>query len=80
MANHVLNLLHPEPPGHDFVQVSRASQEELAGMKAKMGWQSVPWVTLIDGFDADLINGTATTLRPSGRQHLPDLFINDRKS
>ncbi|HET9011536.1 MAG TPA: DUF899 domain-containing protein, partial [Gemmatimonadaceae bacterium] len=33
--------------------VSRAPQEDIARVKARMGWEHIPWYTLTDDFDAD---------------------------
>jgi predicted dithiol-disulfide oxidoreductase (DUF899 family) len=33
--------------------VSRAPQDDIAGLKARMGWEHIPWYTLTDDFDAD---------------------------
>jgi predicted dithiol-disulfide oxidoreductase (DUF899 family) len=35
-----------------LVFVSRAPQDEIHGLKARMGWE-MPWYTLTDEFDAD---------------------------
>jgi predicted dithiol-disulfide oxidoreductase (DUF899 family) len=46
-------------PGHlhardtSLAYVSRAPQDEIAGLKARMGWQHIPWYTLTDDFDKD---------------------------
>jgi predicted dithiol-disulfide oxidoreductase (DUF899 family) len=33
--------------------VSRAPQADIERWKARMGWEEIPWYTLIDDFDAD---------------------------
>jgi predicted dithiol-disulfide oxidoreductase (DUF899 family) len=46
-------------PGHlhgrdtSLAYVSRAPQAEIAGLKARMGWEHIPWYTLTDDFDKD---------------------------
>ena len=46
-------------PGHlhgrdtSLAYVSRAPQAEIAGLKARMGWEHIPWYTLTDSFDKD---------------------------
>lgn len=52
MADHVPNLAHLNARDTTFVYASRASQSDLAAMKAKMGWRH-PWFTITDDFDAD---------------------------
>lgn len=52
VADQVSNLAHLNGRDTTLVFVSRASQADLARMKAKFGW-SVPWYTLTDSFDAD---------------------------
>jgi Bacterial protein of unknown function (DUF899) len=34
--------------------VSRAPQERIARLKARMGWELIPWYTITDDFDVDL--------------------------
>jgi predicted dithiol-disulfide oxidoreductase (DUF899 family) len=33
--------------------VSRAPQKDIARLKARMGWELIPWYTITDDFDAD---------------------------
>jgi predicted dithiol-disulfide oxidoreductase (DUF899 family) len=33
--------------------ISRAPQADIARLKARMGWEDIPWYTITDGFDAD---------------------------
>jgi predicted dithiol-disulfide oxidoreductase (DUF899 family) len=46
-------------PGHlnardtSLAFLSRAPQANIEGLKARMGWDSIPWYTLTDDFDAD---------------------------
>lgn len=51
--------------------VSRGSQDDLTRMKARMGWDHIPWYTLTDGFDADLDvgewHGTNAFIRDDGK-------------
>jgi predicted dithiol-disulfide oxidoreductase (DUF899 family) len=35
------------------VFVSRAPQAEIRDLKQRMGWETIPWYTLTDDFDAD---------------------------
>src|ERR1700751_4450504 len=52
IADHVGNLAHLNARDTTLVFASRASQPEIARVKARMGWQ-MPWYTITDGFDAD---------------------------
>ena len=51
-ADQVADLAHLNARETTLVYVSRAPQDAIARLKAKMGWQ-VPWYTLTDDFDAD---------------------------
>lgn len=48
--------------------VSRGSQDDLMRMKARMGWDHIPWYSLTDGFDADF---------DVGEWHGTNAFIRD---
>jgi predicted dithiol-disulfide oxidoreductase (DUF899 family) len=52
VADQVAHLAHLNSRDTTLVFVSRASQEEIARLKEKMGWD-IPWFTLTDSFDAD---------------------------
>jgi predicted dithiol-disulfide oxidoreductase (DUF899 family) len=52
VADQVAHLAHLNARDTTLVFVSRASQEEIARLKERMGWE-LPWYTLTDGFDAD---------------------------
>ncbi len=57
MADHIGNLAHLNSRDTTFVYASRASQAELGRMKAKMGWEHIPWYTMLptegSAFDED---------------------------
>ncbi len=57
MADHIGNLAHLNARDTTFVYASRASQAELGRMKAKMGWEHIPWYTMLptegSAFDED---------------------------
>src|ERR1700684_2290625 len=36
-----------------LVYASRAPQADIARLKARMGWEEIPWYTITDSFDAD---------------------------
>lgn len=52
MADQVAHLAHLNARDTTLVFASRGPQADIARVKARMGW-TMPWVTIIDGFDAD---------------------------
>ena len=69
VADQVAHLAHLGARDTTLVFVSRASQEEIARLKKRMGWE-IPWFTLTDDFDADFgvgeWHGTNAFLRDGG--------------
>jgi predicted dithiol-disulfide oxidoreductase (DUF899 family) len=69
VADQVAHLAHLNARDTTLVFVSRASQEEIARLKERMGWE-IPWFTLTDDFDADFgvgeWHGTNAFLRDGG--------------
>ena len=53
MADQVSHLAHLNARDTTLVYASRAPQADIARLKAKMGWEHIPWVTITDSFDAD---------------------------
>src|ERR1700754_1819285 len=53
LADQVGHLAHLNARDTTLAFVSRAPQANLARWKARMGWESTPWYTLTDDFDAD---------------------------
>jgi predicted dithiol-disulfide oxidoreductase (DUF899 family) len=53
VADHVAHPAHLHARDTSLAFVSRGNQDDLARIKAKMGWEHIPWYTLTDGFDAD---------------------------
>ena len=51
-ADQVSHLSHLNARDTTLAFVSRASQADIARLKARMGWK-MPWYTLTDSFDAD---------------------------
>jgi predicted dithiol-disulfide oxidoreductase (DUF899 family) len=82
MADHVPHLAHLNARDTTFVYASRASQSELAQMKAKMGWQGIPWYTITDDFDVDFgvkdWHGTNAFIRDDENRIYRTYFINGR--
>ena len=53
VADHVGNLAHLNARDTTLAYVSRAPQNEIQGLKQRMGWEHIPWYTLTDDFDKD---------------------------
>jgi predicted dithiol-disulfide oxidoreductase (DUF899 family) len=81
VADHVGNLAHLNARDTTLVFVSRAPQAEIASLKARMGWEHIPWYSLTDDFDADFnVNewhGTNAFIR-DGDQVFRTYYINNR--
>src|SRR5437899_7609653 len=52
-ADQVSNLVHLNARDTSLVYASRAPQADIARLKARMGWEHIPWYTISDSFDAD---------------------------
>jgi predicted dithiol-disulfide oxidoreductase (DUF899 family) len=52
-ADQVSHLAHLNARDTTLVYASRAAQSDIVRMKNRMGWETIPWVTLTDDFDAD---------------------------
>ena len=53
LADQVSHLSHVNARDTTLVFASRGSQENLARLKQRMGWEKIPWYTITDGFDKD---------------------------
>ena len=53
VADQVSHLSHLNQRDTTLVFASRAPQPDIARLKARMGWEQIPWVTITDSFDAD---------------------------
>ncbi len=53
VADQVSHLAHLNARDTTLVFASRAPQADIARLKARMGWQEIPWFTITDSFDAD---------------------------
>lgn len=53
MADQISNLAHLNARNVTLVFASRAPQDKIADLRARMGWDHIPWVTITDDFDAD---------------------------
>ena len=52
-ADQVSHLSHLHARDTTLAYASRGSQENLARLKQRMGWEKIPWYTLTDDFDKD---------------------------
>jgi predicted dithiol-disulfide oxidoreductase (DUF899 family) len=81
MADHIGNLAHLNARDTTLVYASRASQADLDRMKARMGWQHIPWYTITDDFHKDFgvedYHGTNAFIR-DGDRVFRTYFINGR--
>jgi predicted dithiol-disulfide oxidoreductase (DUF899 family) len=80
-ADQVSNLAHLNTRDTTLVYVSRAPQADIARLKARMGWEKIPWYTITDSFDIDFgvdeWHGHNAFIRDGGRV-LRTYFINSR--
>jgi len=78
------NVAHPAHLGArdtSLAFVSRAPQADIARLKARIGWEHIPWYTLTDDFDADFDvaewHGTNAFIR-DGDRVFRTYFVNNR--
>jgi predicted dithiol-disulfide oxidoreductase (DUF899 family) len=53
VADQVAHPAHLNARDTTLVFASRAPQDEIRGLKERMGWERIPWYTITDDFDAD---------------------------
>src|SRR3954447_17439212 len=53
VADQVAHVAHLNARDTTLVFASRAPQPDIERLKARMGWENIPWVTVTDDFDAD---------------------------
>jgi predicted dithiol-disulfide oxidoreductase (DUF899 family) len=53
LADQVAHPAHLNARDTTLAFVSRAPQQNIAGLKERMGWERIPWYTLTDDFDSD---------------------------
>ena len=68
VADQVSHLAHVNARDVTLVFASRASQADIARLKARMHWEHIPWYTLTDSFDSDF---------DVGEWHGHNAFIHD---
>jgi predicted dithiol-disulfide oxidoreductase (DUF899 family) len=80
-ADQVSHLAHLNARDTTLAYVSRAPQENIQGLKARMGWEQIPWYSLTDDFDkdhgVDEWHGTNAFIREDGKI-FRTYFINSR--
>ena len=80
VADQVAHVAHLNARDTTLVFASRAPQQDIARVKARMGW-SMPWYTMTDEFDADFgvdeWHGTNAFVR-DGDQVFRTYFVNNR--
>ena len=52
-ADQVSHLAHLHARDTTLAYASRGSQENIAQLKQRMGWEKIPWYTITDDFDKD---------------------------
>jgi predicted dithiol-disulfide oxidoreductase (DUF899 family) len=81
IADHIGNLAHLNARNTTLVFASRAPQTDIERVKARMGWQHIPWYTMTDGFDKDFgvdeWHGTNAFIR-EGDKVFRTYFVNSR--
>ena len=81
VADQVAHVSHLNARDTTLVFVSRAPQADIADLKARMGWEGIPWFTVTDDFDADFgvgeWHGTNVFFR-DGEKVFRTYFVNNR--
>jgi predicted dithiol-disulfide oxidoreductase (DUF899 family) len=80
VADQVAHVAHLNARDTTLVFASRASQDDIARLKARMGWH-MPWYTITDSFDVDFgvdqWHGTNAFIR-DGDRVFRTYFVNNR--
>ena len=81
MADQVTHPAHLNARDTTLAFASRAPQKDIERLKARMGWQFIPWYTITDSFDKDFgvdeWHGTNAFIR-DGDRVFRTYFINSR--
>jgi predicted dithiol-disulfide oxidoreductase (DUF899 family) len=81
VADQVAHPAHLNARDTSLVFASRAPQADIERVKARMGWEHIPWVTMLDDFDQDFgvdeWHGTNAFIRHDGRIYRT-YFVNNR--
>ena len=81
LADQVAHPAHLNARDTTLAFASRALQADIERLKARMGWEHIPWFTITDDFDADFgvdeWHGTNAFIR-DGDRVFRTYFVNDR--
>jgi len=81
VADQVAHPAHLNARDTTLAFASRAPQRDIERLKARMGWQFIPWYTITDGFDKDFDvdewHGTNAFIR-DGDRVFRTYFVNSR--
>ena len=81
VADQVAHPAHLRARDTSLAFVSRAPQPDIARLKARMGWEHIPWFTVTDTFDADFgvdeWHGTNAFIH-DGDRVFRTYFVNER--
>ena len=81
VADQVAHPAHLKARDTTLVFASRAPQRDIERLKARMGWEFIPWYTITDDFDKDFgvdeWHGTNAFIR-DGNRVFRTYFINNR--
>jgi predicted dithiol-disulfide oxidoreductase (DUF899 family) len=81
VADQVAHVAHLNARDTTLVFASRAPQADIERVKKRMGWE-MPWVTMLDGFDADFgvdeWHGTNAFIRDDDDNIYRTYFVNGR--
>jgi predicted dithiol-disulfide oxidoreductase (DUF899 family) len=82
VADQVAHPAHLNARDTSLAFVSRAPQADIERLKARMGWEHIPWYSLTDDFDADVgvdeWHGTNAFFRDDDDQIFRTYFIDNR--
>jgi predicted dithiol-disulfide oxidoreductase (DUF899 family) len=82
VADQVAHPAHLNARDTTLVFASRAPQADIERVKARMGWETIPWYTMTDDFDADFgvdeWHGTNAFYRDDEDRIFRTYFINSR--
>jgi predicted dithiol-disulfide oxidoreductase (DUF899 family) len=82
VADQVAHPAHLNARDTTLAFVSRAPQANIGRLKARMGWEAIPWYTLTDDFDADFgvheWHGTNAFYRDDEDRIYRTYFVNNR--
>jgi predicted dithiol-disulfide oxidoreductase (DUF899 family) len=82
VADQVAHPAHINARDTSLAFVSRAPQENIERLKARMGWELIPWYTLTDDFDKDFDvgewHGTNAFYRDDDDRIFRTYFIDNR--